>query len=149
MKFFKSVTSHALGPPLPVTNCHTFSDPLEHDVLYGRPLAAKFDCCISLLSFIHTLLVNILRCVRLYIKRKLLLLLLLSVKSRSNLKHFEELKIFGNRKFDSIHHSLTTFNCGNARTKLLIMFLFSNQSYVIDLGCSIINNVIRKCSHKY
>ena len=25
--FFKSVTSHALGPPPPVTNCHTFSDP--------------------------------------------------------------------------------------------------------------------------
>src|SRR6218665_3878304 len=33
-----SVTSHA--PPPPVTNCHTFSDPLpfERDVLYGRPL---------------------------------------------------------------------------------------------------------------
>src|SRR6218665_580316 len=26
--FFKSVTSHALGPLPPVTNCHTFSDPL-------------------------------------------------------------------------------------------------------------------------
>src|SRR6218665_805431 len=25
--FCKSVTSHALGPPPPVTNCHTFSDP--------------------------------------------------------------------------------------------------------------------------
>jgi len=27
-------------PPLPVTNCHTFSDPfpVERDVLYGRPL---------------------------------------------------------------------------------------------------------------
>src|SRR6218665_4226135 len=38
--FLKSVTSHALGPPPPVTNCHTFLDPLplEHDVLYGRPL---------------------------------------------------------------------------------------------------------------
>src|SRR6218665_3266231 len=34
--FFKSVTSHALGPPPSVTNCHTFSDPLplERDVLY-------------------------------------------------------------------------------------------------------------------
>jgi len=29
--------SHALGPPPSVTNRHTFSDPLEHDVLYGRP----------------------------------------------------------------------------------------------------------------
>src|SRR6218665_2688881 len=26
--FFKSVTLHALGPLSPVTNCHTFSDPL-------------------------------------------------------------------------------------------------------------------------
>jgi len=36
--FFKSVTSHALGP-LPGTNCHAFSDPLllEREVLYGRP----------------------------------------------------------------------------------------------------------------
>src|SRR6218665_223787 len=33
-------------------------------------LAAKFDSCNSLLSSVHTLLVNILRCVRLYIKRK-------------------------------------------------------------------------------
>src|SRR6218665_395637 len=35
-----SVTSHALDPP--VTNCHTYSDPLlpslDHDLLYGRPL---------------------------------------------------------------------------------------------------------------
>src|SRR6218665_1059007 len=33
-------------------------------------LAAKFDSCNSLLSSVHSLLVNILRCVRLYIKRK-------------------------------------------------------------------------------
>src|SRR6218665_2076825 len=33
-EFFQSVTSHALGPPPPVTNYHTFSDPLA---LYGRP----------------------------------------------------------------------------------------------------------------
>ena len=32
--------------------------------------AANFDSCSSLLSSVHTLLVNILRCVRLYIKRK-------------------------------------------------------------------------------
>ena len=34
------MTSHALDPPPPVTNCHTYSDPLplERDVLYGRPL---------------------------------------------------------------------------------------------------------------
>src|SRR6218665_3012459 len=37
--FFISVTSHALDPSFPVTNCHTCSDPLEHDVLYGRPLS--------------------------------------------------------------------------------------------------------------
>ena len=37
----ESVTSHDLYPPPPVTNCHTFSDPLpplERDILYGRPL---------------------------------------------------------------------------------------------------------------
>jgi len=33
-------------------------------------LAAKFDSCNSLLSSVHTLLVNIPRCVRLYTKRK-------------------------------------------------------------------------------
>jgi len=35
----KSMTSHYLGPPPSVTNCHT-SDPLpfERDVLHGRPL---------------------------------------------------------------------------------------------------------------
>ena len=33
-----SVTSHNLYPS-PVTNCHTFSEPLplEHDILYERP----------------------------------------------------------------------------------------------------------------
>ena len=38
-----SVTSHALDPS-PVTNCHTFSNPLplERDVLYGRPLAINY-----------------------------------------------------------------------------------------------------------
>ena len=42
MKICISVTSHALVPPPPVTNCHIFSDPspLERDVLYGRPLIA-------------------------------------------------------------------------------------------------------------
>src|SRR6218665_1460748 len=28
-----------LDTPPPVTNCHAFSDPLERDVLYGRPLS--------------------------------------------------------------------------------------------------------------
>ena len=28
IKICISVTSHALDPPPPVTNCHTFSDPL-------------------------------------------------------------------------------------------------------------------------
>ena len=40
------------------------------DVAPCSCLAAKFDSCNSLLSFVHTLLVNILQCVRLYIKRK-------------------------------------------------------------------------------
>ena len=34
-----------LIPPPPVTNCHTFSDPLtplEHDVFYGRPLKESY-----------------------------------------------------------------------------------------------------------
>src|SRR6218665_328350 len=34
-------------------------------------LAAKLDSCNRLLSSVHTLLVNILRCIRLYIKRTL------------------------------------------------------------------------------
>src|SRR6218665_27517 len=38
IKICVSVTSHALDPPLHVTNWHTFSAPLERDVLYGRPL---------------------------------------------------------------------------------------------------------------
>src|SRR6218665_1006964 len=40
---FISVTTHALDPLPPVTNRHTFSDPLplERDVLYGRPLLFK------------------------------------------------------------------------------------------------------------
>src|SRR6218665_3963353 len=36
-EIFSSETSHALGPLHPVTNCHTFSDPLsplERDVLF-------------------------------------------------------------------------------------------------------------------
>src|SRR6218665_360888 len=39
-KKLKSVTSHDLDSPPPVTNRHTFLDPLplERDVLYGRPL---------------------------------------------------------------------------------------------------------------
>src|SRR6218665_1606789 len=49
--------------PSPVTACMT-------DVAPCGCLAAKFDSCNSLLSSVHTLLVNILRCVRLYIKRK-------------------------------------------------------------------------------
>src|SRR6218665_4210130 len=36
-KNLKSVTSHALGPPPLSQNCQAFSDPLEHDVLCGRP----------------------------------------------------------------------------------------------------------------
>jgi len=40
------VTSHALDPS-PVTNCHTFSNPLERDVLYGRPLSGWVDGLVS------------------------------------------------------------------------------------------------------
>jgi len=29
--------------PSPVTNCHTISDPLERDLLYGRPLNASWS----------------------------------------------------------------------------------------------------------
>ena len=37
----------------PVTNCHTFSDPLplEHDILYGRPLITKTFNRVFLLLF--------------------------------------------------------------------------------------------------
>ena len=41
----ESVMSHDLYPPPPVTNCHTFLDPLpplERDILYGRPLSVWF-----------------------------------------------------------------------------------------------------------
>src|SRR6218665_1390628 len=40
------------------------------DVASCGCLAAKFGSCNSLLSSVHTLLENILRCVRVYIKRK-------------------------------------------------------------------------------
>ena len=52
IKICISVTSHALDPLPPVTNCHTFSDPvpLKRDVLYGRPLT-----CLSVLEKIEIL----------------------------------------------------------------------------------------------
>src|SRR6218665_1493861 len=65
--FFRSVTSHALAPPPPpVTNCHTFSNPLplERDVLYGQPLrvpgarALPVIANISLSEISHILEVN-------------------------------------------------------------------------------------------
>ena len=34
IKKFISATSHALDPPSPVTNCHTFSDPSPSSVTY-------------------------------------------------------------------------------------------------------------------
>ena len=51
IKFFISVTSHALDPP--VTNCHTLSDPLECDVLYGRPLSIMAELMISVISIVY------------------------------------------------------------------------------------------------
>src|SRR6218665_2959700 len=53
----------------------TLGKSFTRNCLYGvmwRPVAAlrlKFDSCNSLLSSVHTLLANILRCVRLYIKQ--------------------------------------------------------------------------------
>src|SRR6218665_2239363 len=38
-------------------------------------LAVKFDCCNNLQSSVHTLLVNMLRFVRLYIKRKIIIII--------------------------------------------------------------------------
>jgi len=42
----------------------------SYDVMWRPACMAKFDSCKSLLSSVHALLVNILRWVRLYIKRK-------------------------------------------------------------------------------
>ena len=54
------------------TFCKSFTRSCLYDVMW-RPawhLAVKFNSCNNLLSFVHTLLVNILRHDRLYIKRK-------------------------------------------------------------------------------
>ena len=54
----------------------TFGKSFTRNFLYDamrRPVAAlrlKFDSCNSMISYAHTLLVNIILCVRLYIKRK-------------------------------------------------------------------------------
>src|SRR6218665_2753651 len=52
---FKTVTSHALGPPPPVTNCHIFLDPLplERDVLYGRPPRCDIDIDVFIIKLPH------------------------------------------------------------------------------------------------
>jgi len=54
---FKSVTSYALGPHTPVTNCHTFSHllPLERDILFGGPIAytAYFVYPVSLIYLLY------------------------------------------------------------------------------------------------
>ena len=66
-RWFDYTSSHHAG-----TLAKSFTRNCLYDVMW-RPVAAlrlKFDSCNSLLSFVHTLLVNILRCVRLYIKRK-------------------------------------------------------------------------------
>src|SRR6218665_1136070 len=51
-------------------------------------LAAKLDSCNSLLSSVHTLLVNILRCVRLYIKRKYYSIIIYKQKFPNDLFYF-------------------------------------------------------------
>ena len=48
----------------------SFTCAWKTDVAHCGCLAAKFDSCNCLLSSVHTVLVNIMRCVRLYIKRK-------------------------------------------------------------------------------
>ena len=66
-RWFDSTSNH---------HVETLGKSFTRNCLYNvmwRPVAAfrqKFDSCNSLLSSVHTLLVNILRCVRLYIKRK-------------------------------------------------------------------------------
>ena len=47
-----------LFTPSPVTNCHTFSDPLERDVLYGRPLLQPrtLVTCVWINIIFHSLL---------------------------------------------------------------------------------------------
>ena len=47
----------------------------------------------------------------------------------------------------SMLHS--AFNCGNARSKFLEIFLLSYQSYILGVGYSIINSVIWRFFHKY
>src|SRR6218665_786909 len=67
MKFFKSVTSHALGPP--PSPCHKLSHllgpppPLERDVLYGRSLTIIsynhvifIYCCLTLILKLNLML---------------------------------------------------------------------------------------------
>jgi len=47
MKKLKSVTSHALGPPHPVTNCYTFADPLPLEsvrTFWTSPKEALASC---------------------------------------------------------------------------------------------------------
>jgi len=58
-----AATQEPRESPSPVIACMT-------DVAPCGCLASKFDSCNSLLSSVHTLLVNILRYVRLYTKRK-------------------------------------------------------------------------------
>ena len=70
-RWFDSTSSRLVG-----TLGKSFTRNCLYDA-YGC-FAAKFDSCNSLLSSVHTLLVNILRCVRLYIKQKYYILYLTS-----------------------------------------------------------------------
>src|SRR6218665_4180640 len=57
IKICISVTSHALDPHPPVTNCHTSDpSPLEHGVLYGRPLWSVTPSTIDLFQLVQNLL---------------------------------------------------------------------------------------------
>jgi len=45
-----------LDRPPSVTNCHTFSDPLERDVLYERPHICVCGCvCVRVELLLHSL----------------------------------------------------------------------------------------------
>ena len=60
-KCISDVTSHAFYPLPPVTNCHTFSDPLplERDVLYGRPLGKHIGRMIQRVNNLFVLLQHV------------------------------------------------------------------------------------------
>jgi len=51
MKKFEKCDVTCSWTPSPVTKCHTFLDPLERDVLYGRPLC-YIVLCYAMLCYV-------------------------------------------------------------------------------------------------